>query len=340
MIRILMITSEWPTPERPQTTPFIKRQADFLQAAGVDVDVFHFKGRKNPLNYVRAWLRVQRKLSSHSYDLVHAQFGQSALLALPRRVPLVVTFRGSDLLGHLGDKDARPTFRGKLLQQICRLLALRANAVIVVAEHMKRHLYRSTRAHVVPSGIDMDLFCCVPQDEARRKIGLPLDERLILFVGRPGWAGKRFELSEQAVEILNRNLPAKLVVAGNVDHRTIPLYMNACDALVFTSAQEGSPNVIKEALACDLPIVSVDVGDVASRIGQIEGCEVCADDRPETIAASLDRVLRRGQRIAGRESVKSLDENITTRQVIDIYQKVMVSRPGTELGRLAADTTN
>src|SRR2546430_13272718 len=91
-LRVLMITSEWPVPDgRPRTTFFIKRQAEFLRAAGVDVDVFHFKGAGRPWNYVKAWLRVRRRVARGQYDLVHAQFGQSGLLAFPKRVPLVVT---------------------------------------------------------------------------------------------------------------------------------------------------------------------------------------------------------------------------------------------------------
>jgi glycosyltransferase involved in cell wall biosynthesis len=125
------------------------------------------------------------------------------------------------------------------------------------------------------------------------------------------------------VEILNRSLPSKLIVAWGVDHTDIPLYMNACDVLVVTSMQEGSPNVVKEALACNLPVVSVPVGDVALRIQGIEGCQLCADDNPETVAASLEVALRRGRRIAGRGRVKHLDEKDITRRVIRIYQSTL-----------------
>jgi glycosyltransferase involved in cell wall biosynthesis len=121
-------------------------------------------------------------------------------------------------------------------------------------------------------------------------------------------------------------LPARLVVAWRVPHSDIPLYMSGCDALVFTSMQEGSPNVVKEALACNLPIVSVPVGDVESRLKDIEGCELCSDENPETIAASLQRVLTRNGRIKGRETVLELDENVTTQKVISIYQAVMARR--------------
>jgi len=118
-------------------------------------------------------------------------------------------------------------------------------------------------------------------------------------------------------------MPARLVVAWRVPHRDIPLYMSACDALVFTSMQEGSPNVVKEALACDLPVVSVSVGDVAQHIQNLDGCELCLDDSPETIAAALGRVLRRDGRIAGREAVQALDENVMTRKVLNIYKSIL-----------------
>src|SRR5207248_2664939 len=102
---------------------------------------------------------------------------------------------------------------------------------------------------------------------------------------------------------------------------------NACDALVFTSMQEGSPNAVKEALACDLPVVSVPVGDVAQRIGGVAGCELCPDEKPESIAAALERVLRRGIRAAGRAAVQDLDE-ITGAPTPRLVTDIDLSAPG------------
>jgi glycosyltransferase involved in cell wall biosynthesis len=206
------------------------------------------------------------------------------------------------------------------------MVARRADAVIVVSEHMKKFIPASIKAHVIPSGIDFQLFRPLPKEEARRKLSLDPDEKLVLFVGRPTQARKRFEISKRAVEILNRTTPARLIVAWSVPHTDIPLYMNASDALVFTSMQEGSPNVVKEALACNLPVVSVEVGDVALRLRGVEGCELCPDARPETVAAALERVLRRGERIDGRTAVKDLDETLLTSEVIAIYQSVIEGR--------------
>ena len=178
---------------------------------------------------------------------------------------------------------------------------------------------------VIPSGIDFDLFRTIPRHEARRQLRLPLDERLVLFVGNPAQARKRFPLAKAAVDILNKRLPVRLVVGWGVPHTDIPVYMAACDALVFTSMQEGSPNVVKEALACDLPIVSVAVGDVEQRIGNVEGCELCRDETPEAIASALERVLLKGKRVEGRKSVEHLSETSITQQVMAVYRSALAA---------------
>lgn len=337
-LRVLMVTSDYPTNGRPRTTHFIKRQAEFLQAAGVDVEVFHFEGYKKLSNYARAWLRLRPHLERGRYDLVHAQFGQSGLLAFPKRLPLVVTLRGSDILGIVDDRTGRYTMKGRLLQTASRQVARRADAVILVSDHMRKVAGRTDSVHVIPSGIDLGLFRPIPRDEARQRLGISSTKRLVLFVGRPNQARKRFDLAKRSVEILDRTLPAELVLASCVPHVDIPYYMSACDALVFTSMQEGSPNVVKEALACDLPVVSVVVGDVETRLANIDGCELCRDDRPEALAAALERVLRREARINGRVRVAHLDETLLTQKVIAIYESVLGRRPGSApvLGEPAA----
>src|SRR5258707_15885499 len=137
-----MITSEWAS-DPGHTAHFIARQARFLRAAGVDVDVFAFRGGRRPLRYLTAWARLRRRLAGngHGYDLVHAQFGQSGLLALPKRLPLVVTFRGDDLEGVLNKTTGRLTARGRVLPLLSRAVARRADATIVVSAHMKALLH-------------------------------------------------------------------------------------------------------------------------------------------------------------------------------------------------------
>ena len=90
--------------------------------------------------------------------------------------------------------------------------------------------------------------------------------------------------------------------------------------------QEGSTNVVKEALACNLPVVSVPVGDVPERLTGVAGCEVCYDETPESIAAALERVLRRGGRVDGVRAVSNLDERLLTERVIAVYRSVVAPR--------------
>jgi glycosyltransferase involved in cell wall biosynthesis len=321
-IRVLMVTSEWPTPERPFAVPFIEQQVDFLRRAGVHVDVFSFRGSQNPINYLKAWRRLRKEYEMGRYHIFHAQFGQSALLHWPSRLPLVVTFHGDDILGVKG-ADGRTTLGGRVLQRFLRFKSLRAAAVIIVSDQMRDHIPPRVPLNLLPTGVDLDSLPSMPNEEARRQLGLPLKERLVLFVGNPQDPYKRYELANQAVDILNKRLPARLILGWKKTHREILVLMQACDALVMTSYQEGSPTVIKEALACNLPIVSVAVGDVVLRLKGVEGCEVCAGSHPAIIAASLERVLRRGQRTNGRESVRELDEKVLAQKLIGIYGSIL-----------------
>src|SRR3954469_11281374 len=156
--RVLMVTVEWPRDTWGGTAHFIVRQAEYLRAAGLEVDVHDFVGARDPRNYVRAWRDVRRRLKTGRYDLVHAQFGQSALAALPCPLPLVVTLRGDDLLGALHDTEGHMTPTGRLLSWVTQFAARRADAVIVVAEHMKAKLNGGVQADVIPSGLNLELF--------------------------------------------------------------------------------------------------------------------------------------------------------------------------------------
>jgi teichuronic acid biosynthesis glycosyltransferase TuaC len=321
-IRVLMVTSDWLWNSWGGPAVFIARQVEFLRREGIDVELFPFKGGRQARNYAKAWWEVHRRLNGGSYDLVHAQFGQSGLTALPKRIPLVVTFRGDDLEGIIGE-NGRYVPAGWVLRSVSRLVARHADAAIVVSEHMKRYLPSSVGAHVLPSGIDLELFRPEPRDEARRRLRLPSDQRLVLFVGNPALARKRFALAQAAVQLVNRTIPTRLIAGWELPHEEIAALMSACDALVCTSMQEGSPNAVKEALACNLPVVSVRVGDVAFRLRGIAGCELCPDDCAETIAAALERVLHRGSRIDGRSAMQQLDERLLTQRLIDIYRSVL-----------------
>lgn len=325
-MNVLMVTSEWPTPTNPQWVPFLVREVRQLQAKGIELDVFSFRGGMRPLNYFAAWKKVQRRIRQGRYDLVHAQWGQSGLLAtFPKPLPLVVTFRGSDLNGMVVGDD-RMTRTGRLLQRLSQFVAQSADQVILVSASLARWLPR-LHYHVIPSGLDLELFRPMPRAEARSILNLDQGCRYVLFAGDRSNPIKRFELAQRAVDLLNREMSAQLLVAERVKPEQMPAYMNAADALLLSSSREGSPNVVKEALACNLPVVSVDVGDVRQRLQDVAGCVVCDGDRPQTIAAALSNVLRAGRRVEGRGAVKCLDIRHTTEQIVQVYEKALTGAP-------------
>ena len=332
-MRVLMVTCEWPTAEYPYTSPFVVRQVAFLRRAGIEVEVFAFRGAKNPLNYLRAWCQIRKRLRRESYDLVHAQWGQSAITVLPTRLPLVVTFRGGEGEGIVGS-NGKYTLLGVILRAVSSLVARRADELVVVSSHMKGYL-PGRRVHVVPSGLDFSTIPLVPTDVARTQLGLPAGKRLVLFVGNPEEARKRHALARAVVSRLDPRLEAELVTAWEITHDQIPLYMCACDALLFTSMFEGSPNVVKEALACNLPVVSVEVGDVRERLEGVDGCVVCPGADPDQLAAALTTILQRGRLVDGRNSVQSLAEEVLTGRIVEIY-RLAAAKSGRQTGRAPA----
>ncbi|HMG11625.1 MAG TPA: glycosyltransferase [Gemmatimonadaceae bacterium] len=317
-----MVTSEWPDPAHPNWVPFLVEQVTSLKNAGVDVRVFSFRGAKNPWNYMKAWLRLHELIKTGQYDLIHAQYGQSGLIALPRRLPLVVTFHGSDLMGDT-DHRGRYTLPGRILVVLSKLVSHYADSIIVAANHLGRKLPGGTQYHIIPTGLDLERFRPINMNEAREELNLPKNKKIILFGGRPEMSVKRYFLARKTISLLQQD-QVELLTVSNAPHEQMPLYLNAADVLLLTSRHEGSPTIIKEALACNLPIVSTDVGDVRERIGSIAGCMVCDDDRPEIIAASLRTILARDQPINGRTTVEDFDEKRLTQTVISIYQHALV----------------
>lgn len=320
--KVLVATNLWPTAEDPGYGSFVQAQMESLRPLGVDYDVLFVNGRKSVWNYARGVVELRRRLAGSRYDLVHAHFGLSGWLArFQGRVPLVVSFMGDDVLGRC-ERQGRISLVGRFFQVSSFVLARRASAVIVKSERMKARL-RLESARVIPNGVDLELFRPLDRAEARRTLGLDPQAKLVLFPFERSRASKRFDLVEEAVVRARREIPSlEILQVESAPRDRMPLYLNAADVLVLASYSEGSPNAVKEAMAVNLPVVSVDVGDVAEVIGQTEGCWLVAG-RAEEIAGRVVEVCRRGTRTHGRERMARYAEEAIARQIVAVYTAVL-----------------
>jgi len=316
--RVLVVTNLWPTSVDPGYGSFVKAQMESLRTLGVDYEVAFVNGRESQLNYLRGVFQVRHRFQTQPYDLIHAHFGLSGWVAqFQSRIPLVVSFMGDDVLGR-SDHKGRITAMGRFFQLSTRALARRADAVIVKSRQMKEHLGLES-AHVIPNGVDLQLFRPMDRNAARVALGLDAVRKYVLFPYDRALPVKRFDLVEEAIRLARGDVPEiEVLQVSGLPQERMPLYLNAADVLVLASYTEGSPNSVKEAMAVNLPVISVDVGVVAEVIGGTEGCFIAA---PRIV-----EVCRNPVRTSGRSRiVESYSEEIIARRIVDVYAQVLRS---------------
>jgi glycosyltransferase involved in cell wall biosynthesis len=322
--RVLFITNMWPDEQRPYYGSFIASQARSLSGVGVAVDLLYVRGYLGNRAYLEALWRLPRAARRGHYDLIHIHYGHTAAAGIGiRQRPLVVSFCGGDLLGE--PRDDGLTRKSRIEVAVFRQLARAATATITKSEEMERALPASLRRrnHVLPNGVDLERFAPRPREQARAGLGWDPEGKVILFIGDPGDPRKNVALAREAAEIVCREDPTvRLHVAWGIEAETVPALMNAADCLVFPSRSEGSPNVIKEAMACALPIVSTPVGDVVERLEGVAGCYV-RPPSPEAFAEGLVRALADGAAPQARSAVEGLGIGLVAGRLTEIYDEAI-----------------
>jgi teichuronic acid biosynthesis glycosyltransferase TuaC len=317
-MRVLMLTNMYPHEADASFGTFVYEQVRALRALGVDVDVLFVNGRATQWNYLLGYPRLWRQLHYARYDLIHAHYVFSGMIARAQwTLPIVQSFHAPGQMH---------TYQGWL----CKRLVPLVDAVIVTSTDHKARLGYA-EAHIIPCGVDFDLFVPRPRDQARAELGWDPTRQIVLWVGDPR-PEKRLDLAHATYEVLRqRRDDVELRVVSKVPHHTIPTYMNAADVLLLTSDHEGSPVVIKEALACNLPIVATPVGDVPEVIGGVEGCYL-AQQTPEDLAAKVELALNREARTQGREAISHLSTHAEAQRVLALYEEVL-TRQRAHIGR-------
>jgi teichuronic acid biosynthesis glycosyltransferase TuaC len=309
-MKVLVVTNMYPTSDMPYFGTFVKEQVESLRKEGVKIDILFVNGSKTQLNYLWAFPRLWARIFTKRYDLIHAHYVFSGMIARAQFLyPVVLTHHGCHV------------FQG-WQAPVCRFVSKFVDRIIVMSAEMKEK-GRLQHSLIIPCGINFELFKPIIRKQVREELKLPQDKKLVLFAGQYYNPVKRWDIVQASMKILKeRNPDVELVLVSKKPLDMVPKYMSACDALVLVSDGEGSPQVIKEAMACNLPIVSVSVGDVPEVIRGTGGCYLCSQE-PRDVAEKLEQALNWGKRTNGREKIAYLELSNISRQIIAVYEDVM-----------------
>lgn len=305
-------------------SPFLASQYDSLIKLGISVEKFPIKKKGIP-GYIASIGSLRKHLERFPVDIVHAHYGLCGIVAslAAKREKVVVSFMGDDLVGSVGGNGSY-TLLGHWFARLNRYFARRRYHWNITKSSRLRDLLEGV-AHVtvIPNGVDQTKFVPGSREEARRRLGIDPLRKIVIFVSHPDRPEKNFKLARQAVTLLKRD-DADLIAVYDVPHQQLPDCYNAADVLILTSFHEGSPNVVKEAMACNLPVVSVDVGDVSDVVGETEGCFVCGF-QPEELAANLERALNAEGRTTGRMDLerKGLFLDSVAKRLLACYREIL-----------------
>jgi teichuronic acid biosynthesis glycosyltransferase TuaC len=271
---------------------------------------------KGITGYLKSVRVINKKIREYNYDVVHANYSFCGYIAaLASSKPLVVSLMGSD------------TQHNGLFSAITRYFVRHKwKRTIVKSESMKIDLGISKNVEVIPNGVDVDKITAISFEEALEFSEFNKDLINIVFIGNPNRYSKNGALATAVVNEVK--VPAlKLHFIYDLPHRDSLKYIKSADVVLMTSRYEGSPNTIKEAMACNIPIVSTDVGDVRYLLAGLNGCYVCSHDKSDLsnqLLAAIDFARNHGQ-TKGLERIKSLglDAASIARNIERLYKDIL-----------------
>lgn len=312
-LKVLIVCSGNPPPGEKEFNfvkhqAFIYEQVEAVKDHGVEFELFPIEGHgmKGYLNNLKP---LKKRLKAGDINLVHAHGGMPGLLSvLQRIVPVAVTYHGSDV-------------NVPKLNVISSLVGQLSSWSIFVSNllHQKIKIKPGKRYSVIPCGLDLRGFHPMDRAESRKKLGWDPDARIILFASSFDRTVKNYPLAEQAVEQLEDVV--ELQELKDKTREEVCLMVNASDLMLMTSFSEGSPQIVKEAMACNIPVVTTNVGDVEEIIGTTPGCYITSFE-PKDVAAAVRKALQFSGRTNGRKMTGRFDNDLISKQVFEVYKTI------------------
>lgn len=307
----------------------IENEIEGLRLKKIEIEPFYITNRYSITRIIQLAYKVKQAISKCPPDLIHIQTGTAALfmMFLKSKTPFIITIGGSDLLGNPG-RGLFWKIRGILAGLITTICSVRAKKVICVSRNLKDALphYLQQKIEIIPRGVDIESFRPLPIDTVRQKLKWNLSEYYVVFsiLSKDAAAVKNLPLAQSVISYYadkyDSNIHLELLV--NKTKEEVISMLNAANALLVTSIHEGSPNIVKEAMACNLPVVAVNVGDVYERLNSVSPSVVTKTYDEQELAFALRTVIQINAKSNGRFVLieQGLDRASVSHRIIEIYE--------------------
>nr|WP_320118766.1 glycosyltransferase family 4 protein [uncultured Marinifilum sp.] len=315
-MKVLHLTNNYPTKKYPISGIFVKEQIDSLEDIGIDTEVYLVNGRENgKLEYLKEIFRIRRFLKNRQFDVIHCHHALTALTLIlsgkAKKSKVVVSFQN----------DPTHEFGLKLFSFIQK----RTDAWIF---KNNSSLISSSNHYYLPNGVNTGFFQPIDKKEACKKLGLDEGKRYLLFVSSNFMREqKRYDIFTEVLRILrekhglNDLEELKLI---NTKRELVPYYFNAASVHLLSSDFEGSPNSVKEAMACETPVVSTNVGNVEELLEKVNSSYVAEANDPEELASLVLQSLNKPENNSREILIqKKLDIVSVAKKLQDLYASLI-----------------
>lgn len=315
-MKVLHITNNYPTEKYPIFGVFVKEQIDSLSDEGICNEVFFINGRENgKAEYIKSIFRLRKILNKSDFDILHCHHAFSALCLILsgriRKYKAITSYQSNPDNEH-GDK-------------IFKFIKVNFNAIIL----KNNSLFNDNKTvFYQPNGVNINFFKPLTRSECFQELKLDKDKIYILFVSSNfERREKRYDKFQQVLQILKDKYSLynieelKLI---NTERSLVPYYFNAASVHLLTSDFEGSPNSVKEAMACNIPVVSTNVGNVEELLRNVNGSYVAKTNEPEELADLVYKVINEREKSNGREQLikQELDIVSVAKKIKAIYNTI------------------
>lgn len=306
----------------PQSMSFVKRLAKALIEHGEIVEIFYAPKSSNLFILIKQIISLRYEIKKSNIELIVAQYGTyvGALVAFFAPSPKIINYRGSDL---------NPTPSEKKLYVISKhilshISSFFVDGIICVSNDLSKKIFSNAPKIVIPSITDVNHFVPLNQTDCRVNLGWNISDPIAVFFSGNNPLKKRTDIAYKVRRYLKSqgsSIELK-IIDSEIPLHEMPIYLNASDCLLYVSDYEGSPNLIRDACSCNLPIVSVEVGDVSDVLSDVYPSAIVTRSLP-VISLELDKITMLRARSNGRTKAHKYCEKAIVDKTLTFYRRIL-----------------